>query len=168
MSTFLQTIVARKRVELAGRQAVLPEAALERLAAEAPPPRDIVAALEPDRLGVIAEVKRASPSKGAIALDLDAVTQARRYAEGGADAISVLTDEEFYHGSLDDLRAIRAAVPTPVLRKDFILDRYGLLEARAAGADLVLLIVAALAIGPYQATGDRRQALSARVEEARA
>src|SRR5919108_484414 len=80
----------------------------------------------------------------------------------GADAISVLTDEEFYHGSLDDLRAIRAAVPTPVLRKDFILDRYGLLEARAAGADLVLLIVAALAIGPQG-----RSALSALVEEAR-
>jgi indole-3-glycerol phosphate synthase len=162
MSTFLQTIVARKRVELAGRRAALPEAALERLAAEAPPSRDVVAALEPNRLGVIAEVKRASPSKGAIALDLDAVTQARRYAEGGASAISVLTDEEFYHGSLDDLRAIRAAVPTPVLRKDFILDRYGLLEARAAGADLVLLIVAALAIGPQG-----RSALSALVEEAR-
>ena len=163
MSTFLQTIVARKRVELAERRAAVPEAALESLAAEAPPPRDVVAALEPDRLGVIAEVKRASPSKGAIALDLDAVTQARRYAEGGADAISVLTDVEFYHGSLDDLRAIRAAVPTPVLRKDFILDRYGLLEARAAGADLVLLIVAALAIGPQG-----RSALSALIEEARA
>jgi indole-3-glycerol phosphate synthase len=163
MSTFLQTIVARKRVELAERRAAVPEAALERLAAEAPPPRDVVAALESDRLGVIAEVKRASPSKGAIALDLDAVTQACRYAEGGADAISVLTDEEFYHGSLDDLRAIRAAVPTPVLRKDFILDRYGLLEARAAGADLVLLIVAALAIGPQG-----RSLLSALVDEARA
>src|SRR5919204_108714 len=134
MSTFLQRIVARKRVELAERRAAVPEAALESLAAEAPPPRDVVAALEPDRLGVIAEVKRASPSKGAIALDLDAVTQAHRYAEGGADAISVLTDEEFYHGSLDDLRAIRAAVPTPMLRKDFILDRYGLLEAREVTA----------------------------------
>jgi indole-3-glycerol phosphate synthase len=155
--------MTRKRVELAERRAAVPEAALERLAAEALPPRDVVAALEPDRLGVIAEVKRASPSKGAIALDLDAVTQARRYAEGGADAISVLTDEEFYHGSLDDLRAIRAAVPTPVLRKDFILDRYGLLEARAAGADLVLLIVAALAIGPQG-----RSALSTLVDEARA
>jgi indole-3-glycerol phosphate synthase len=163
MSTFLQTIVARKRVELAERRAAVPETALERLAAKAPPPRNVVAALEPHRLGVIAEVKRASPSKGAIALDLDAVTQARHYAEGGADAISVLTDEEFYHGSLDDLRAIRAAVPTPVLRKDFILDRYGLLEARAAGADLVLLIVAALAIGLAG-----RSALSTLVEEARA
>jgi indole-3-glycerol phosphate synthase len=163
MSTFLHRILARKRVDLAERRAAVPEAALERLAAEAPPPRDVVAALEPHRLGVIAEVKRASPSKGAIALDLDAVTQARRYAEGGADAISVLTDEEFYHGSLDDLRVIRAAVPTPVLRKDFILDRYGLLEARAAGADLVLLIVAALAFGPQG-----RSALSALVDEARA
>src|SRR5437763_11566713 len=157
MSTFLQRILARKRVELAERRAAMPEAALERLAAAAPPPRDFLAALEPDRLGVIAEVKRASPSKGAIALDLDAVTQARRYAGGGADAISVLTDEEFYHGSLDDLRAIRAAVATLVLRKDFILDRYGLLEARAAGADLVLLIVAAL----------EAPVLSALVDEAR-
>ena len=157
MSTFLQRILARKRVELAERRAAVPEAALERLAAVAPPPRDFLAALEPDRLGVIAEVKRASPSKGAIALDLDAATQARHYAEGGADAISVLTDEGFYHGSLEDLRAIRAAVATPVLRKDFILDRYGLLEARAAGADLVLLIVAAL----------EARALSALVDEAR-
>src|SRR2546421_5527264 len=163
MSTFLQRILARKRVELAERRAALPEAALERLAAVAPPPRDFLAALELDRLGVIAEVKRASPSKGAIALDLDAATQARHYAEGGADAISVLTDEEFYHGSLEDLRAIRAAVPTPVLRKDFILNRYDLLEARAAGADLVLLIVAALAIGPQG-----RLALSTLVDEARA
>jgi indole-3-glycerol phosphate synthase len=157
MSTFLQSILKRKRVELAERRAAVPEAALERLAAEASPPRDFVAALEPDRLGVIAEVKRASPSKGAIAPHLDAATQARRYAEGGADAISVLTDEEFYRGSLDDLRAIRAAVPTPVMRKDFILDRYGLLEARAAGADLVLLIVAAL----------EARMLSALVDEAR-
>lgn len=144
MSTFLERILARKRVELAERRAAVSEAALERLAAGAPPPRDVMSRLDPHRLGVIAEVKRASPSKGAIALDLDAATQARRYADGGADAISVLTDEEFYHGSLDDLRAIRAAVAAPVMRKDFILDRYGLLEARAAGADMVLLIVAAV------------------------
>lgn len=144
MSTFLERIVARKRIELAERRAALSEVALERLAADAPAPRDFMAHLAPDCLAVIAEVKRASPSKGAIALDLDAATQARRYAEGGADAISVLTDLEFYHGSLDDLRAIRAAVDAPIMRKDFILDRYGLLEARAAGADMVLLIVAAL------------------------
>jgi len=144
--SFLERIVAHKRRELAERRAVTSEAELERVAAGAPAPRlSSGDALFPaERLGVIAEVKRASPSKGAIALELDAVDQARGYAAGEADAISVLTDEEFYRGTLDDLRAIRAAVPMPVMRKDFILDRYGLLEARAAGADLVLLIVAAL------------------------
>jgi len=145
--SFLERIVAHKRRELAERRAVMPEEELERVAAGAPAPRlsgSIGALFPAERLGVIAEVKRASPSKGAIALELDAVDQARGYAAGEADAISVLTDEEFYRGSLDDLRAIRAAVPMPVMRKDFILDRYGLLEARAAGADLVLLIVAAL------------------------
>jgi len=145
--SFLEHIVAHKQRELAERRAVTSEAALERVAAGAPAPRmssGIGELFPAERLGVIAEVKRASPSKGAIALELDAVDQARGYAAGEADAISVLTDEEFYRGSLDDLRAIRAAVPMPVMRKDFILDRYGLLEARAAGADLVLLIVAAL------------------------
>lgn len=144
MSTFLERILARKRIELAERRAVVSEAALEALAAAAPPPLDFMSRLDHDRLGVIAEIKRASPSRGVIALDLDATTQAMHYAAGGAAAISVLTDEEFYHGSLDDLRAIRAAVDVPVMRKDFILDRYGLLEARASGADMVLLIVAAL------------------------
>jgi len=145
--SFLERIVAHKRRELTERRAVTPEEELERVAAGAPAPRlsgGIGALFPAERLGVIAEVKRASPSKGAIALELDAVDQARGYAAGEVDAISVLTDEEFYRGSLDDLRAIRAAVPMPVMRKDFILDRYGLLEARAAGADLVLLIVAAL------------------------
>ena len=145
--SFLERIVAHKRRELTERRAVMPEEELERVAAGAPAPRmsgSIGALFPAERLGVIAEVKRASPSKGAIALELDAVDQARGYAAGEVDAISVLTDEEFYRGSLDDLRAIRAAVPMPVMRKDFILDRYGLLEARAAGADLVLLIVAAL------------------------
>jgi len=145
--SFLERIVAHKRRELAERRAVTSETELERVAVEAPAPRlsgGISALFPAERLGVIAEVKRASPSKGAIALELDAVDQARGYAAGEADAISVLTDEEFYRGTLDDLRAIRAAVPMPVMRKDFILDRYGLLEARAAGADLVLLIVAAL------------------------
>jgi indole-3-glycerol phosphate synthase len=144
MSSFLERILAHKSAELAERRRAVSEAELERLAAAAPPAREVTGRLSPRSLGVIAEVKRASPSKGAIALDLDATTQARSYAAGGALAISVLTDERFYHGSLDDLRAIRAAVEPPVMRKDFILDRYGLLEARAAGADMVLLIVAAL------------------------
>jgi indole-3-glycerol phosphate synthase len=95
-------------------------------------------------LRVIAEVKRASPSAGAFASNLDARAQVIRYAEGGAAAISVLTDEPYFQGSLDDLEDARAAVAVPLLRKDFIIDPYQLYEARAAGADFVLLIVAAL------------------------
>jgi len=157
MTDFLERIVAHKRRELEHKRGRRSEAEMERLAVAAPAPRDFMGALDPRRLGVIAEIKRASPSKGAIALDLDAPAQARRYAAGGADAVSVLTDAEFYHGSLDDLRAVRAAVSTPTLCKDFILDRYGLLEARAFGADLVLLIVAALgAEGTPRLVGEAR------------
>jgi indole-3-glycerol phosphate synthase len=93
---------------------------------------------------VIAEVKRASPSKGDLADIPDPTVLAARYAEGGASAISVLTEQRRFKGSLDDLRAVRAAVPTPLLRKDFVVTSYQLWEARAAGADLVLLIVAGL------------------------
>jgi indole-3-glycerol phosphate synthase len=106
--------------------------------------RGLTAALAAPGLKVIAEIKRRSPSAGAIAPDLDPVTQARAYLEGGAAAISVLTEPDFFGGSLDDLRAVRAAVPLPVLRKDFILDPLQVAEAAAAGADALLLIVAAL------------------------
>jgi indole-3-glycerol phosphate synthase len=144
--TFLADILARKRLEVEGARAALPERELAARARDAAPPRGFEAALSarggPAR--VIAEVKRASPSAGAIRAGLDAATQARAYAAAGAAAISVLTDGPGFGGSLADLAAVRAAVDVPVLRKDFVLDAYQLLEARAHGADAVLLIVAAL------------------------
>lgn len=145
-ATFLDEILARKRVEVAARRAALPDRELAARAAAAPPPRAFEAGLSArgGPVRVIAEVKRASPSVGAIDTGLDAPAQARRYAGAGAAAISVLTDGPGFGGSLDDLRAVRAAVDVPLLRKDFVLDRYQLLEARAAGADAALLIVAAL------------------------
>jgi indole-3-glycerol phosphate synthase len=145
--TFLAEIMARKADEVAARRAARPDAELAAACRDLPTLRAFAAALSfrggPPR--IIAEVKRASPSAGAIAAGLDAAAQARRYAEAGAAAISVLTDGPGFGGSLADLAAVRAAVATPLLRKDFILDRYQLLEARLAGADAVLLIVAALA-----------------------
>jgi len=140
----LDDIVAGVREDLAGRQAVVPEARLRELVAAAPPVRDPMPAFRAPGLSVIAEVKRRSPSKGDLADIPDPAALAQAYAAGGADAISVLTEERRFNGSLDDLRAVRAAVTTPLLRKDFIVAEYQLLEARAAGADLVLLIVAAL------------------------
>src|SRR5881396_853174 len=117
---------------------------LERRAAAAPAPLPFARALAGRDVGVIAEVKRRSPSAGAIRPDLDPVAHARAYARGGAVAISVLTDEAHFGGSLDDLSQVATAVPLPVLRKDFILDETQILEARAAGASAVLLIVRVL------------------------
>lgn len=122
-----------------------PLAAVEAAALAQPPARDALAALSPaDRVKIIAEVKRASPSRGDLATIPDPALQARRYEEGGASAISVLTEGRRFKGSLADLEAVKAAVGLPVLRKDFIATEYQVLEARASGADLVLLIVAAL------------------------
>ncbi len=144
--SFLSDILARKRDEVAAARAALPERELAARAKDAPPPRPFEAALSlsggPAR--VVAEVKRASPSAGAIRAGLDAPAQARAYSAAGAAAISVLTDGPGFGGSLADLAAVRAAVDVPLLRKDFVLDRYQLLEARAHGADAALLIVAAL------------------------
>jgi indole-3-glycerol phosphate synthase len=139
--TILNKIVASKRQEIEERRARTPDRELEARLAAAPPARDFRAALERGpAVQVIAEVKKASPSAGVLRADFDPVAIARTYAAHGAAAISVLTDEPFFQGSLSFLEAVRAAVAPPLLRKDFILDRYQLLEARAAGADAVLLI----------------------------
>jgi indole-3-glycerol phosphate synthase len=144
--TFLADILARKRVEVEAARAALPDRELAARAKDAPAALGFEAALSshggPPR--IIAEVKRASPSAGAIHAGLDATAQAQAYAQAGAAAISVLTDGPGFGGSLADLAAVRAAVAVPVLRKDFVLDAYQLLEARAHGADAALLIVAAL------------------------
>ncbi len=133
-------------VEDAETRAVqVPLGEVERQALAQPSARDALAALAPsDRVKIIAEVKRASPSRGDLADIPDPAHQARLYETGGASAISVLTEQRRFKGSLDDLRAVHASVGVPVLRKDFIATPYQVLEARAAGADIVLLIVAGL------------------------
>ncbi len=143
--TILDRIVADKLREVAAAKARVPEAALCDALASAPPVRDFFAALEGQgTIRLIAEVKKASPSRGVIREDFQPVEIARTYQEHGAACISVLTDWSYFQGSLDYLRQIRAAVNLPVLRKDFIIDPYQVLEARAAGADAVLLIAECL------------------------
>jgi indole-3-glycerol phosphate synthase len=145
MSDILGRIVASKRREIAEARDRVSEAELERRLADAPPVRDFRSVLDrPGTVQVLAEVKRASPSAGVLRSDFDPVAIARIFAERGAAAISVLTDTPFFQGHLNHLSAIRVAVGLPVLRKDFILDRYQLLEAQAAGADAVLLIAECL------------------------
>jgi indole-3-glycerol phosphate synthase len=132
--------------DVRARQADQPldENALAELLAEAPPVRDFVGALTADPPAIIAEVKRASPSAGTMAADVDPGVQAAAYALGGAAVISVLTEQRHFGGSLDDLAAVRAAVVLPVLRKDFLVTPVQVREARALGADSVLLITACL------------------------
>jgi indole-3-glycerol phosphate synthase len=143
--TILNEIVDWKRKEVARRKLTRPLTDVQVDIPRAPAPRDLVAPLRQPGVSLIAEVKRASPSKGLLRPDLDPVALASEYEAHGAAAISVLTDEHFFGGRLDHLRAVRREVPrVPVLRKDFILEAYQVFEARAAGADAVLLIVAVL------------------------
>jgi indole-3-glycerol phosphate synthase len=145
----LEEIVAKKRLDVAARRAGVRRDALAGRAAALPPPRSLAAALTPRAAGevrVLAELKRASPVAGLLAQGFDPVARAPEYVRAGAAALSVLTDPHF-HGTLADLEIVRAAVDCPVLQKDFVVDEYQLWEARAHGADAVLLIVAVLESG---------------------
>jgi indole-3-glycerol phosphate synthase len=142
--TVLDRILAHKVDEVAAHKAAVPPPQMHDRAAQAAPPRAMLAALRRETVALIAEVKHASPSKGVLIDDFDPVALGTTYAANGAAAISVLTDRRFFQGSLDDLAAVRAAVDVPVLCKEFVIDAYQVDAARAAGADAVLLIVAAL------------------------
>jgi indole-3-glycerol phosphate synthase len=150
MSDILERICADKREHIAARKRERPLAAVESAANALPPPRHFAAHLADAAgrgYGLIAEIKRASPSRGVIRADFDPVTIAKAYRAGGATCLSVLTDRPYFQGDDTFLTVARNAVDLPVLRKDFILDRYQVAEARALGADCVLLIMAALGDG---------------------
>jgi indole-3-glycerol phosphate synthase len=151
VSDILQRILEVKAAEVAAAQVVLPLPQLQAQARAAAPPRDFAGALKAKiaagGAAVIAEVKKASPSKGVLRAQFDPAAIATSYERHGAACLSVLTDRQFFQGGLDDLKAARGACRLPVLRKDFMVDPYQVFEARAAGADCILLIVAALEAG---------------------
>ena len=150
----LTEICVKKREHVAHAKAAVPEATLLARLRDAAPPLPFAAALERQvadgRYGLIAEIKKASPSRGLIRADFNPAALARAYRTGGATCLSVLTDEPYFQGQDEDLAAARAAVPLPILRKDFILDPYQVVESRVIGADCILLIMAALSDGAAQ------------------
>lgn len=159
MSNILQKILTVKVQEIAAARAIKPLSEMRREAEAAPPPRDFTGAIR-DRIAaglpaVIAEIKKASPSKGVLREHFDPAVIAASYALHGAACLSVLTDAQFFAGSGEYLKQARAACDLPVLRKDFMLDEYQVVEARAMGADCILIIVAAFCM-PLPLTGERR------------
>lgn len=140
----LDSIIEGVREDLAARESAVPFDELKGRSARAPEPRDAMAALQDSGVGVIAEVKRRSPSAGELAAIADPATLAADYTAAGASVISVLTESRRFGGSLEDLDAVRSVVDVPILRKDFVVSPYQVHEARLHGADMVLLIVAAL------------------------
>lgn len=143
--SILDTIIENKKIEVERSKELCPLKSLELGLHDSPGTRDFYGALDGESVRIIAEIKKASPSKGVLRADFDPVSIALGYEKGGAAALSVLTDEKFFMGSLSYLRAVREAVGIPLLRKDFIIDPYQVYESRLGGADALLLIVSALA-----------------------
>jgi indole-3-glycerol phosphate synthase len=161
--TILERIMAAKRAEVAAAKAAVSPSSIEKLAGQSPPARDFVDALQKKivsgKAAVIAEIKRASPSRGVLRENFDPAQIARSYETGGAACLSVLTDREFFQGAPEHLSVARAACALPVLRKDFVFDPYQVLEARAMGADCILLIAACLSAEEMQALESAASAL---------
>lgn len=150
----LEAILRQKRIEVREARSALPLVELRRRAVETPPLRPFRSALQQKPIAIIAEVKKASPSHGVLTERFDPLALAREYEKGGASAVSVLTDEQFFQGHKSTLQSIKAAVRLPVLRKDFIIDEYQIYETRVIGADAVLFIVGMLSESQFSSLID--------------